>query len=357
MKIVADDEIAAVAELFAQCGELQLLPGREISRAHLKDADALLIRSVTRVDAELLKDTPVRFVGTATSGINHIDVDYLNANNIRFSDTKGSNAETVADYCMAALAFLMRSGEQTQDKQQTQQHTQHNLNLEHTTIGIVGAGCVGSALYQRLHDLGLKPLVCDPPLEESKESNKNYTYTSLDELMRCDVVSLHVPLTTTGKHPTLNLIDKHKLALLGDKAVLLNTCRGGVVNETHLKAALTARPGLRCVLDVWCNEPDVDPALVAQATLATPHLAGYSIQAKHNAAKQLLAALQSTPIACDKDIQQPPLSCSDLTTLSEQFKASVAAGRAVADFDRFRREMLTRQPIDDNPEAPAPARQ
>ena len=310
MIIVADDAIPGAGELFARLGELRLLPGRGIGREAVKDADVLLVRSVTRVDAALLRGTSVRVVGSATSGTDHIDAAYLEGEGIRLHTAKGANAEAVADYCFAALAFLKRgrgaAGQQLK-KQQSGGRQSADLPLgidpERVSIGIVGMGCTGSAFYRRLRGLGLSPLVCDPPLQEREPDR--HRYSSLEEVMACSIVSLHVPLTHGGIYPTAGLVDRRLLSLIGGGAMgepsagvrkggaaLINTSRGEVVNDGDLKAALRGRPGLACVLDVWRGEPGIDRELLGLAALATPHIAGYSRQAKWEASCRLFAALR-----------------------------------------------------------------
>ena len=266
MIIVADEAIPAAAELLPKLGELRLLPAGQITAEAVKDADMLLVRSVTRVDAALLASSAVRAVGTATSGTDHIDTVYLESEGIRLHTAKGSNAEAVADYCITALAFLK---------------LQRGLNLQKTRVGIVGMGCTGSAFHRRLLQLGLQTRVCDPPLQA--QSSHLYDYSSLAETLACDIVSLHVPLTRGGPHATEGLLDFQNLSLLGEDSALINTSRGGVVNEAHLKDTLQDNPGLQCINDVWQNEPAIDPDLAALVTLATPHIAGYSQQAKRQA--------------------------------------------------------------------------
>jgi len=350
MKILADESILAVEHGFQQFGELRLFSGRTIGPADLLDADILLLRSVTTVDESLLRDSNIKFVGTATSGSNHIDLAYLQANGIAFADARGSNANAVVDYCFSALAYMALQG---------------HLDLENCRLGILGGGNVGGLLARKLDHLGIAYRLCDPPLQQAKsEGEGSVQYCSLEEVLQCDVISLHVPLISDGDHPTKNLLNESNLGLLPEGAILINACRGGVVDEQALTDFLRVRKDVRCVFDVWQAEPSVDLRLLETIELATPHIAGYSQQAKLAATAQLVQALQQflgEPVSDYKDatvditaIELPAtggemahcslvLNALPLDKLSAQFKQSVAVGEVRKAFDGFRRRLLSRQ--------------
>lgn len=273
MKIVADQEIFAVEQVFSPLGELKLLPGRNISRQDLVDADALLVRSVLSVDGPLLDGTRVKFVGTATSGTDHLALEWLREAGIRPAHTRGANANAVVEYCLGALAWLML-------KQRT--------DLSSCSIGIIGAGEIGGRLARRMKAMGCAVVVCDPPLAEATLAKPDFDFQPMEAALDCDIISLHVPLTFHGRHATAGLLDGAALNRVRSGAVLLHACRGGVVDEADLLARLSGGAKLHCVIDVWENEPQVNPALAMKASLATPHIAGYSEQAKW-AATQALA--------------------------------------------------------------------
>ncbi len=284
MKLVADANILSSDAQIDFVGELLVLPGRKITSTVLKDADALLVRSVTRVNAELLDNTNIRFVGSATSGIDHIDESYLSSQGIQFHHAQGINANAVVDYCFAALAYAVING---------------YLKLEDTIVGLVGGGYVGELFAQKLEALGVGVKISDPPLKRLIEegandySGSNRTYCSLDEILECDVISLHVPLIADGNWPTAGLIDLDKLQLLKPGAVVIQACRGGVVNENDLREFIGQNDDKLFVIDVWENEPLIDSLLVEQVDIATPHIAGYSFQGKSDARKLLLAHLKT----------------------------------------------------------------
>ncbi len=274
MKIVADRDIFAVEQIFRPLGELVLLPGRDIARRDLEDADALLVRSVLRVDRDLLAGTAVKFAGTATSGADHVDVRWLREAGIAFARARGANALAVTEYCLGALARLLLEG---------------RVAPEARRAGIIGAGAVGGLFARKLRGLGYEISVCDPPLAEAGASE--FDYQSLAAALDCDIVSLHVPLTRAGRYATAGMLGADALARLRPGAALLHVSRGGVVDEQALRARLRAGPDLHCVIDVWENEPFVDAALVREASLATPHVAGYSEQAKWEAGLMLARQL------------------------------------------------------------------
>ncbi len=274
MKIVADEEIFALEHIFQPLGKLRTLPGRSIARRDLRDADALLVRSVLPVNRELLRGSPVRFVGTATSGTDHVDTRWLQEAGIGFAHARGANANAVVEYCLGAIARLLLEG---------------RIENKARRIGIVGAGAIGGLLARKMRALGFQVCVCDPP--RAAAGDKEFAWQSLDAALDCDIVSLHVPLGSHGQHATAGMIDARALARLRPGCALLHTCRGGVVDEAALLQRLAAGPLLHCVIDVWENEPEINAELAAKSFLATPHIAGYSEQAKWRAGRMLARAL------------------------------------------------------------------
>lgn len=279
MRVIADQNLADIEELLADAVELTLMPGREITASSVRGHDALLVRSITRVDEALLAGSDIRFVGTATSGLDHIDREYLAGRGIALAHAAGSNADAVVDYCLSAMAHLgfFESGQTA-------------------TVGILGFGQVGSRLYGRLSAMGIATKLCDPmvarELAEAGATNWASVFVDCAELAQCDAVSLHVPLTIAGPHPTRNMIDYDFLLGMTPDAFLIHTCRGGVLDETALLSLMQERRAPRCAIDVWLNEPAVNPELAASAHLATPHIAGYSARAKEQASRRVVAQLQ-----------------------------------------------------------------
>ncbi|MFQ5602657.1 MAG: 4-phosphoerythronate dehydrogenase PdxB [bacterium] len=271
LKIVADENIPFVRQAFTTLGQVATLPGREIQAEHLVDADMLLVRSVTRVNHELLHKSPVRFVATATIGLDHLDVEYLQQRGIGFASAPGCNANSVAEYVLSALMVLTeRQGFTLQDK----------------TVGIIGCGNVGSRLQKKLHALGVRCLVNDPPLQEQTGDPQ---FLGLEQVLEADIVSIHVPLQTSGRYPTYHLVDESFLSRMKKNALLINTSRGAVVDETALKRTL-AKTSTTAVLDVWEGEPNIDAALLERVELATPHIAGYSLDGKVNGTRMIYEA-------------------------------------------------------------------
>lgn len=268
MRIVADENIPLLDEFFAGFGEIQRLPGRAIDHAALADAELLLVRSVTRVDRALLQGSPVRFVGTCTIGTDHLDLDYFQQAGIGWASAPGCNARGVVDYVLGSLLVLAE---------------QQGVALPTRTYGVVGAGQVGARLVEVLRGLGWRVLVCDPPRQAAEGGD----FVGLEQLLaECDVLSLHTPLDRTTHH----LLDAARLAQLKPGTWLINASRGAVVDNAALRELLGRRGDLQAVLDVWEGEPQVDVELAGLCRIATPHIAGYSLDGKLRGTAQIYQA-------------------------------------------------------------------
>ncbi|GAB3475836.1 4-phosphoerythronate dehydrogenase [Marinomonas epiphytica] len=273
MKIVADENMPNVEKIFSHLGDVRLVPGRQLSSEQVKDADILLVRSVTKVNEALLKNTKIRFVGSATIGVDHIDLDYLASQNIAFASAPGCNAQAVADYVFSALSYLY--------------FTKQCCWLG-KTIGIVGYGNVGRSVYKRFAALGCDVKVYDPLINCREEANQ----TSLEDVFTCDIVSLHAPLTRSGAFPTSHMVDSKLLASLPANGTLISAGRGGVINEEALLAEYGKRSGkLNLVFDVWQDEPNINAELMSKVDIATPHIAGYSKQGREKGTWMVYQAL------------------------------------------------------------------
>lgn len=273
LQIVADANIPRAEEAFGRLGRVRLLPGQAIRPEALAGADVLLVRSVTRVDAALLDGSPVRFVGSATIGTDHVDLGYLAERGIPFAHAPGSNAVSVVEYVLAAILAV---------------HAERGERLAGKTVGVVGCGHIGGRLAQRLPALGLRVLKTDPPLAEAGGAG----FVPLERVLaEADIVTLHTPLTRTGPHPTYHLVGAAQLAAMRPDALLVNAARGAVVDNAALCEALEAGRIGGAVLDVWEGEPEPDPALLALVDIATPHIAGYSFDGKINGTAMLHEAL------------------------------------------------------------------
>lgn len=272
MHILADENIPLVDEFFAGLGEIRRMPGRSINRAALENVDLLLVRSVTRADRELLDGTAVKFVGTCTIGTDHLDLDYLEQAGIDWASAPGCNARGVVDYVLGSLLALAELRGDT---------------LAQRSYGVVGAGEVGGRLVEVMRGLGWDVRVCDPPRQVREAGG----FVSLDEVLaECDVVSLHTPLNMGGDWPTFHLFDQERLSNLRPGAWLINASRGAVVDNVALRDVLLQRPDIDAVLDVWEGEPQVDVELAGLCRIATPHIAGYSLDGKLRGTAQIYAA-------------------------------------------------------------------
>lgn len=273
MLILADENIPAARNAFGALGEVRLFAGRGLRASDVAGADALLVRSVTAVNAALLAGSRVRFVGSATIGTDHVDLGHLAQAGISFAHAPGSNADSAAQYVLASLLTVLPA---------------HGRRLAGLRAGIVGHGNVGSRVRQLLTTLGARCVVNDPPLQEQGRLADGQPLGALPD---CDVVTLHVPLEHGGRHPTAGLIGADFLEALRPGAVLINTARGPVVDEEALLRVRARRPDLTLIWDCWQHEPRINGALLAQARIATPHIAGYSLDGKLRATGMLHRAL------------------------------------------------------------------
>jgi len=288
MLIVADENIPLLDEFFQGFGEIRRVPGRNIDRATVAQADVLLVRSVTNVNRALLDGSKVRFVGTCTIGTDHLDLDYFKQAAIGWSSAPGCNARGVVDYVLGSLLTLAEI---------------EGADLNQRTYGVVGAGEVGARLVKVLKGLGWNVLVCDPPRQIAEDGD----YVSLEQIIeQCDVISLHTPLIKSGNGSTWHLFDRQRLERLKPGTWLINASRGPVVDNAALRDVLLAREDLQAVLDVWEGEPEVDVDLADLCVLATPHIAGYSLDGKQRGTAQVYQAF------CEHLGMEPTLQLNDV---------------------------------------------
>jgi erythronate-4-phosphate dehydrogenase len=262
--ILADENIPFAREAFGTLGDVRLKHGRRIAHADLADVDLLIVRSVTRVDASLLAGTRVQFVGTATSGADHVDAADLERLGIAFHAALGCNANAVAEYMAAAWLTLAKLRGET---------------LAGRRVGVIGVGHVGSLVAKKAQALGMEPVLNDPP--KARETG-DASYRPLHELLDCDILTCHTPLTFDGPDPTYRLIGESFLERLKPDAWFCNAGRGEVVHEAALHGALDEQGLDAVVLDVWDHEPEIDGRLLARVDIGTPHIAGYSLEGKLN---------------------------------------------------------------------------
>lgn len=333
MRIVADENIPLLDDFFAASGRITRLPGRAISAADVENADVLLVRSVTQVDRTLLAASSVRFVGTCTIGTDHLDLAYFAQAGIQWASAPGCNARGVVDYILGSLLALA-------------EHT--GAQLSQRTYGVVGAGQVGARLVRAMRALGWRVLVCDPP-RAAGAADEAGEYCSFAELLsQCDVISLHTPLTLAGPLATRHLLGAAQLQSLSKGAWLLNASRGPVVDNAALYQTLLQRPDLQVVLDVWEGEPLVDVPLAALCHIATPHIAGYSLDGKLRGTGQIYQAFcawqqQAATIQLAELMPKPWLAAIELDAQCNPSWALATLCRAVYDPRRdtadFRRSL------------------
>lgn len=274
MKIIADSKIPFLADVFEPFCDIEYLPGDQISNSHLINADALIIRTRTICNEKLLAGTNVKFIATATIGFDHIDTDYCKKNNISWTNAPGCNAGSVMQWFMAALLYYAN---------------QNKIDLTSRSLGIVGVGNVGSKILKFAENIGMRVFLNDPPKVE-KEGICGFL--SMDSILReCDIVTFHVPLETIGKYPTLRIANEVFFNRITKGSVIINSSRGEVVDENALNAALKAGKISGAIMDVWENEPAINKISLENAAIATPHIAGYSLDGKANGTAMSVAAI------------------------------------------------------------------
>lgn len=269
MKIVADENIPHLHTFFGDLGEIRSLPGRHLSPADVRDADILIVRSVTRVDETLLKGSNIRFVGTCTIGTDHLDTHYLQRHGIAYASAPGCNAGGVVQYVLAALATLQPQ-------------------WAHRRIGVIGHGNVGARVCRTLTQLGADCVGYDPFLDQR-------SYPGLvpwETVLQADIICMHTPYTTSGSNPTHHMMNLDVLRQLKPGTLLLNAGRGGAIDNEALLAHLQSGADLQVVLDVWEHEPQINLALARRVQLGTPHIAGYSYEGKLNGTAMIYEALK-----------------------------------------------------------------
>ena len=274
MKVIVDNKIPYIKEAINRIAdEVVFLPGADFTKEAVKDADALIVRTRTRCNRELLEGTQVKFIATATIGYDHIDTEYCREAGITWTNCPGCNAGSVEQYVRSVLGLLQRK---------------KGLDLKNATIGVVGVGHVGSRVARMAKLLGMRVLLNDPPRADKGESG----FVDLATIAReCDVITFHTPLIQEGIYRTYHLVDKDFLFSLKRAPYLINSSRGEVVDTASLLASLAAGKVKDVVIDTWENEPLISRDLLEAAFLATPHIAGYSADGKANATRMSLEAL------------------------------------------------------------------
>lgn len=321
MKIVIDKAIPFLEGVFEPYAEVLYREGSAISASDVRDAEALIVRTRTRCNASLLEGSRVRLIATATIGFDHIDMNWCRTHGIIVTTAAGCNARGVLQWVAATLALMAR---------------QEGFSPAERTLGIVGVGNVGRLVKEYAEAWGFKVLCCDPP----REAREHLGFLTLEEVVaQSDILTLHVPLNPKTRH----MITPKSIAALRRGATIINASRGEVVATQAL-----LREDLRCAVDVWENEPDIDARLLEKAFVATPHIAGYSLQGKANASAMSVRAVASflgmplmswypegVPQSAPKEISWEQM-CSKIGEFCDIEKESARLKSGVSDFETIR---------------------
>lgn len=299
MKIVVDENMPLVHQLFSSFGNIVALPGRQMTADDLRDADVLLVRSVTSVNATLLTQArQLKFIGTATIGTDHVDQAFLAQQGIPFFSAPGCNKISVGEFVISALLILAE---------------QRQITLAGLSLGIIGAGNTGTAVAERAAALGMVVHLCDPVKQAGGDPRE---FCSYDAALTCDVISFHVPITKTGEHPTFHMLDAARIQALSSAQLVVNASRGAVWDNQAMLIRQESADPLTLVMDVWEHEPDVLMPLVGHTQLATPHIAGYSLEGKYRGTYMLYQAFCDVfGYPCTTELRRllPPPDISEVT--------------------------------------------
>ena len=274
-KIVIDDKIPYIKETISKLTNRAVyIPGNMIGNDDIRDADALIIRTRTHCDAQLLKGSNVKFVATATIGYDHIDTNFMEQAGIKWINCPGCNASSVAQYIDAVLTLIK---------------TEKHIDIQKQTIGIVGCGHVGRKVVDVARRKGMNILVCDPPRSDA-EGEKGFV--SMEQIAKeADIITFHVPLTKEGRYPTYHLANETLFDSLSKRPIIINSSRGAVVDNEALLYAINYNKVKDAVIDTWENEPNINKELLKRVWIGTPHIAGYSADGKTNADNMVISAL------------------------------------------------------------------
>ena len=325
MKLIIDDACYAYDDIFSQFGEIITMAGRDINADSVKEADILIVRSRTQVNQALLDGSTIKFVGSTVAGLDHVDQQYLQDNNIEFFSAQGCNSMAVAEFVISAIVNLA-----------------DELDFDYTnkTLGIIGVGNVGSRLAAKADLMGIKTLLNDP-IRQENENLPNFV--DLDTALSADIVTFHTPLTFDGKHPSYQLLNETNFHNITSQTIIFNAARGGVIVEDIWEKTQTKVN----IIDCWENEPNINQTLQKGAYWATPHIAGHSVDAKFMGSFMVYEAL------CDFSGQEQDKSIVNLInpgalklksdnlldSLNEvyDFKKDTVAIKNIENFEYYRR--------------------
>jgi len=288
--VIIDKNIPLIKGLIEPIANVMYLKPVDINPESVANADALIIRTRTKCNEELLRYSKVKFIATATIGMDHIDTDYCHQNNITVHNVPGCNALSVYQYVLSALLHVAE---------------QKKVNLQDRTLGIIGVGNVGRQILHMAEHIGMRVLLNDPPrLKESGSCG----FVSLQRLLlESDIVTLHVPLVTQGDDPTMHLINEEIKEFINPGTWLVNSSRGEVAETNFVKQCINEGIFGAAIIDVWENEPNIDGELMQLSDIATPHIAGYSLDGKANATFACVKMLYNHLGANTNDIPWPSL--------------------------------------------------
>ena len=343
MKLIIDDACYAYSEIFSQFGDIVSMAGRDINADSVKNCDILIVRSRTKVDQALLEGSSIKFVGSTVAGLDHIDQDYLKDSEIEFYSAQGCNSMAVAEFVISTIVNLA-------DK--------HKFDYQQKTLGIIGVGNVGSRLAAKAELLGIKTLLNDPIRQKNEELSN---FVDLDTALSADIVTFHTPLTFNGEFPTFKLLNKHNFNNISANTIVFNAARGGVIDEKIWEKTQT----LENVIDCWENEPNINKNLQNGAYLASPHIAGHSVDAKFMGSfmvyEALSAFLGEKQRESVKNLINPGIlelkSNNLLDCLNEiyDFKQDTIAIKKIKNFENYRRNYPIRYEWDHyNSKTPLP---
>lgn len=263
LKIVADSKIPFLAGALEKFAEVEYISGSSFTPSKVKNADALIVRTRTKCNEDLLKGSSVKFIASATIGYDHIDTHYCKANGIEWTNAPGCNSGSVKQYVASALAQIISI---------------KNCQFSHITLGVIGAGNVGSKVIALANHLGIKTLVSDPPRASIEVTEQ---FSSIEQILQdADVITTHVPLTYSGVNKTYHMVDDQFLRKMKSGAWIINTSRGEVIETDALIQALESQHLANAIIDVWENEPTINRHLLNLVHIGTPHIAGYSVNGK-----------------------------------------------------------------------------
>lgn len=301
-KIVIDDKIPYIKETISKLTNRAVyIPGNMIGNDDIRDADALIIRTRTHCDAQLLKGSNVKFVATATIGYDHIDTTFMEQAGIKWINCPGCNASSVAQYIDAVLTLIK---------------TEKHIDIQKQTIGIVGCGHVGRKVVEVARRKGMNILICDPPRSDA-EGEKGFV--SMEQIAKeADIITFHVPLTKEGRYPTYHLANETLFDSLSKRPIIINSSRGAVVDNDALLYAINYNKVKDAVIDTWENEPNINKELLKRVWIGTPHIAGYSADGKTNADNMVISALcEFFSLSMQPAICPPEIPNADLCPKNE----------------------------------------